>query len=156
MRESFILYLFAAFSKADVPTIELLIPQLKSALKENNISQFCTSLQSLFAHIPYQLHVSQERYYHSLFQLLGILLGFETQSEVATDKGRIDTVILAGNYVYLFETKIGTSAKTALKQIEDKKYFERYSLTGKTIVLVGMSFNRSNDKLTIDCASKVF
>ncbi|MBA3953864.1 PD-(D/E)XK nuclease domain-containing protein [Candidatus Dependentiae bacterium] len=111
-------------------------------------------LQSLFAHIPYQLHIAQERYYHSLFQLIGSLLGLEVQSEISTDKGRIDLVFSTSKYVYLFELKFNVSAEEALKQIEEQRYYEKYLLTGKKITLIGLSFKHTKQKLTLDYSIK--
>ena len=82
------------------------------------------------------------------------MLGYEAQSEVATDKVRIDVVITTKKYIYVFEIKLGSSGAEALQQIESRRYFERYMLMGKKIVLVGIAFNAINKRLTFDCASK--
>jgi len=153
-RESFKKYLIAAFVNSTSYAVEKAVSQLATALKNNDIPLFFTVLQSLFAHIPYHLHIEQERYYHSLFQFLGSLLGLEIQSEVITDKGRIDLVITTKKHVYIFELKFKVSAEQALEQIETTKYFERYMVGRKKIILIGASFNRAGEKLTIDYAFK--
>ena len=77
-------------------------------------------------------------------QLVGTLLGFEVQSELPTDKGRIDLIIHTTQFVYLFELKYADPEK-ALKQIEDRKYYER---------LVGLSFKRDDDTINLTCKTK--
>ncbi len=154
VRDSFQKYLLAAFSNKNVTEIEKTTSQLVLALKEDNVLLFCELLQSLLAHIPYQLHIAQERYYHSLFQLIGKLLGFDIQSEISTDKGRIDLVFSTVGHVYLFELKFKVSAAIALKQIEEQRYYEKYLLTGKKITLIGLSFKHTKHKLTLDYAAK--
>ena len=147
VKESFQKYILAAISDRNVTEIDNIADQLSNALKDNNVPLFCTLLQSLFATIPYQLHISEERYYHSLFQLIGNLLRFNIQSEISTDKGRIDLVITTQTNIFIFELKFGLNAKAALQQIIDTKYYERYLGSKKEIILVGLSFNNKKKKL---------
>jgi hypothetical protein len=107
-------------------------------------------LQTLFAHIPYTLHIKRESYYHSLFQFLLSLLSLEAQSEVLTNQGRIDTALITKTYVYIFELKIDTSAHSALEQINKRRYYERYRYLQKPIILVGLVFTGKN-KLILEC-----
>jgi len=147
VQESFQKYILAAISNNNANEIEDIAHHLNNALKEKNIPLFCTLLQSLFATIPYQLHISEERYYHSLFQLIGNLLRFNIQSEISTDKGRIDLVITTQTNIFIFELKFGLNAKAALQQIIDTKYYERYLGSKKEIILIGLSFNNKKKKL---------
>ncbi len=146
--------LLSAFTYKDEPDVESHIDRMKKALESNDIKQFCSNLQTLLAHIPYNLHIKQEKYYHSLFQLIGNMLGIDSNSEVATDKGRIDLTLITKKYVYLFEFKFNQSADKALKQIEHKKYYERYLELEKKIMLVGVSFHRTENDLAIECLAK--
>lgn len=154
VKESFQKYLLVAFSDTDIPTVEEITGELRNSLKENDLDTFCHLLQSLFAHIPYQLHIPQERYYHLLLQMIARLLDLDSQSEIATDKGRIDLIISTDKYIYLFECKFNKSAQAGLAQIEDRAYYERYRMMKKPIILVGISFNREDNKLCINCTSK--
>ena len=131
--------------------VNSLLSRLKKALLRNDIPAFCELLKSMLANIPYNLHISQERYYHSIFQLLGSLLSFDTQSEILTDKGRIDIVMTTPDHIYIFELKLNSTPEAALKHIEDNKY---YLSKDKAIILVGLSFNRENKKLGLTCSFK--
>ena len=155
-RESFKKYIISALVNASSYAVEKATSQLATALNHNDIPNFCSALQSLFAHIPYNLHIDQERYYHSLFQFLGSLLGLEIQSEVLTDKGRIDLVITTHKYLYIFEFKFAKTGTEALEQIETTRYYERFLLKRKKIILVGISFKRAGEKLTLDYAYKPY
>ena len=153
VEESFEKYLFAAFSYADIPTVEGAIPQAIKALETNHMNLFCVALETLFAHIPYQLHLHHEAYYHSLFQLLIKMLGLDAESEICTDKGRIDLVLKTKKYIYLFEVKFNANPKVALAQIENKKYYQKYQLSNKTLVLVGLTFNKEKKRFAINYLS---
>ncbi|MBA2368882.1 MAG: AAA family ATPase [Candidatus Protochlamydia sp.] len=150
VRESFNKYLLATFVGTDDVTVKSIIPRLANALDVGDIPLFMSLLQALFAQIPYQLHIPQEKYYHSLFQLLASILSHESQSEVSTDKGRIDLVIKTRNAAYLFELKLDDSAKNALKQMKEKKYYERYLLDNKKIMLIGLAFKRNENRMDIE------
>jgi len=153
--ESFKRYLLAAFTHVSISQADLAITKLVSALKRNDIDSFCLTLQSIFAHIPYQLHIAQERYFHSLFQLLASLLSIVADSEVSTDKGRIDMVIQTKTHIYIFEFKHGATAEKALQQILDRKYYERYAVQNKPIFLVGLSFDSTKDGLSLSHKYKI-
>ena len=77
------------------------------------------------------------------------LLILETQSEVLTHEGRIDTVIQTDEYIYIFELKINKTAQEALDQILHKKYYEAYMEHNKPIVLIGLSFKTSDEHFGI-------
>jgi Predicted AAA-ATPase/PD-(D/E)XK nuclease superfamily len=152
--ESFKKYIVRILANANVQTVETTVQHMITSLKDNDIDTFCLSLQSLFANIPYHLHIEQERYFHSLFQFLGSLLGLTIQSEVATDKGRADLVITTQTHIYIFELKFKIDAETALQQIEELRYYERYIIGQKSIILVGLAFNYRDKKLTLDWRTK--
>lgn len=82
------------------------------------------------------------------------LLILETQSEILTHTGRIDTVIHIQQYIYIFELKINKEAQQGLDQILNKKYYEAYSMYNKSIVLVGLSFNTIEEHFSITYAIK--
>lgn len=128
--------------------------QMRDALDNNDLDSFFEYLTILFAQIPYHLHIKQERYYHSLFQLICTMLGVDVQSEIATDKGRIDMVVVTKEYIHIFEFKFNASPQVALDQIEAKQYAQKYRSTKKQIIEVGVSFNRDEDELEFDYLAK--
>lgn len=147
---SFDKHLMTIFTHLNQSEVDIHIELVRNALENNDIDLFCIQLKSLFANIPYNLHIQQEKYYHSLFQFMGTLLGFDIQSEIATDAGRIDLTLITKKYIYLFEFKFNETAQKALDQIESKKYYEKYLGKNKQIILVGVSFNRDKTGLHLD------
>jgi len=102
----------------------------------------------LFAHIPYS--ILKESYYHALLQFLLNLLSLDAHSEIMTDKGRIDLTLITKTHIYIFELKLNSSARVAMQQIKDKKYFERYRMDNKQIILIGLAFNRIDEQLKLE------
>lgn len=124
--------------------------RLRTALYRNDIDTFCQVLQTLFSRIPYQLHIEEEAYYHSLLQFLADLMGFDANSEISKSNGSIDLVVTTKNRIFVFELKLNHSASTGLKQIKDKRYHEIYQNSGKKMTLIGLSFHTKDKKLRID------
>ena len=106
-------------------------------LEEENVNNFIKLLSSSFASIPYSIYPDKENFYHSVFYLMAVLLGAKIDAEVLTDKGRIDCVIDFDDKVYVIEFKLGSSTD-AIKQIKERKYYQRYLNSNKKIILLGI------------------
>ena len=70
-------------------------------------------------------------------------MGFDIISEESTNIGRIDAVIRFSETIYIFEFKLGSSLE-AITQIKRKKYYEKFIVEKKEILLVGVGFNLIN------------
>ncbi len=64
-----------------------------------------------------------------------------------TSKGRIDLVVIFPEKIYIIEFKCNQSADTALRQIRDKNYAEKYRRSGKKIILMGINFDKEKRDL---------
>jgi len=138
VRESFLQDLIVSYSSITETQIEEIKNPIKNALNQKNLPLFIQSIQTLFSTIPYNIIISnREAYFHSIFYMILKLCRVNISCEVPTNLGRIDALIQTDNYIYILEFKMG-SADTALKQIEEKKYYEPYLEQKKKIVLVGI------------------
>ncbi len=117
------------------------IVSLIEALNAGDLDGFFENLQTFFADIDYDLHIKHEKYYQTVFYLIFRMLGLRIQAEVKTNKGRADAVVVTDSRVYIFEFKLYDNAESALQQIKDKQYAQKYRQTGKSCVLVGVEFN---------------
>ncbi len=151
VKYSFTNFLVKALSKVSPHKLSLLSSQLIKALEDNNITEFCHKLEILFSSIPYSIISGEkESYYHALLQFLFSLLSLESQSEILTNNGRIDLVLETKNIIHIFEFKLNKSAKIALQQIKDKKYYHRFLDKNKKIILIGLNFINVKDKTELD------
>jgi hypothetical protein len=121
--------------------------KIKISLYEENLPNLQKSLISLYASIPYNNFThnrmfEMEGYYVSLFYAYIKALGVDIIAEDPTNKGRIDITIILENSIYIIEFK--TDGKEALKQIKEKKYYEKYLDSNKKIYLVGIEFDIEN------------
>jgi hypothetical protein len=111
-------------------------------------------LKQLFAHVPYQLYMKQEKYYHSLFMMICIGAGIKAQSEYSTNLGRIDLILEFPKVIYIIEVKFNKSAAEALAQIEERRYYEKFLHQDKEVILFGLDFKREPENFDITYAMK--
>jgi hypothetical protein len=50
--------------------------------------------------------------------------------------------------IFLFEFKLDDSAATAVQQIKDTAYYQKYQLKGKKLTLVGANFDSNQRKIS--------
>ncbi len=150
VKESLSVLQFGVLTGTEESDVYNLIYQLRTALEEKDLATFMQLIRSILAKIPYNLHLEQEAYYHTMFQLMCILLGANNHAEVKTDKGRIDLIIETDNYLYILEFKLNQPSEKALQQIFDKKYYEPFLTLNKEIIPVGVAFSYKDKELTFD------
>ena len=70
-------------------------------------------------------------------------LGADVTVEDSTNLGRIDMAVPAGGRTYLFEFKVieQSGAGSALAQLVERGYAEKYAARGEPVVLVGVEFS---------------
>jgi hypothetical protein len=142
-------YLLSAKCDMNEGNVAVVVAQLRTALKTGDMEPLANAFKMLLANVPYQLHIEQEGYYHSIFQAALWILGSDVQSEVSTDTGRADLVVRTKDRIFVFEFKFNKPAQEAMDQILEKRYYEKYQHEGKPILLVGLSFNYKDKKLTV-------
>ncbi len=142
VRESLYRNLFSFMTNTSVDMVAYKSRVLRTSLENGDINSFIDALKSIFAQIPYQLLRDEEKYYHSLFIMIMYMAGISIDSEINTNYGRIDGVAELSEKIYILEFKFKIPAIQGLKQIYKKKYFEKYQLSGKEIILLGISFTK--------------
>ena len=156
VKEAFFTQLTAGFVEKGYSYTENSYMQIREALKTGDLQSILEIIKSIFASIPYQLHVNAEAYYHSIFFSIMNVLGFNIDAEVSVLYGRIDAVLELQNNVYVFEFKYETcpleadvndkkkifekALKNGMKQINEKGYANKYKGSGKTIYQAVFAF----------------
>ena len=119
----------------------------------------CAGLQELFhaffASIPYEWHTNNdiakyEGYYVSVFYSYFAALGYEIVVEESSSHGRLDMAVRAGGHVYLFEFKVVELAPpgSALAQLRERRYADKYRVRGEPIHLIGVELSRETRNVT--------
>ncbi len=141
VKVSFFNYFMSSLTNTDIALLKNNVVQLTHALKNNDLTLFFKALGIFFAEIPYTMQLALEKYYQTIFYIILKLIGTQVHAEVVTNDGRIDAVIETASTIYLLEFKLNEPAEIALKQIEEKKYYQKYQHKGKSIVLIGAQFD---------------
>lgn len=152
-KASFLLYFMEIITTTESAQISNAIVQLTEDLNDGNLEKFFTTLKVFFASVPYTMQLSQEKYYQSIFYVILSLLGAYVQAEVTTNNGRIDCTIETDKQIYIFEFKLYDDAHSALEQIEQKQYYQKFLHTGKAICLIGVAFDIKQRNI-VDWTSK--
>ena len=121
---------------------------LLQIFETSNLPALQKTLTTLFAAIPYGIHVSEEKYYQTIFYLLLKMIGANIIVEQQTNIGRIDAVVETKNSYFIIEFKINSSATKAIAQIEEKKYYEQYQSNNKKITLIGIAFETTTRNIS--------
>ena len=106
--------------------------------------------------VRYRLHIPRESFYHAPLQTALGTAGFKAQSEYAIDQGRIDLVIDIRPAIYIIEIKFDAPAESALAQIKDKKYYERFVHTKNLLFWLVFLFKKSQANLIFCGQQRLF
>jgi len=125
---------------------------LSEILRERKLEALKNALTSMFASIPYNNFTKNdlanyEGFYASVIFIYLQALGFEIIGEDVTNKGRIDLTIIMENVIYIIEFKVD-DISNPLKQIKEKKYYEKYKNHHKDIYLIGIGFDTKTKNIS--------
>ena len=125
--------------------------KLHRLLEANDVEGLERLFHAFFAGIPHQWHTNNdianyEGYYASVFYSYFAALGLDVTVEESTSRGRLDMAARAGGRVYLFEFKVVEQAGpgTALAQLKQRRYADRYRSSSEPTHLVGVEFSSTD------------
>ncbi|CAA6828620.1 MAG: Unknown protein [uncultured Thiotrichaceae bacterium] len=123
--------------------------RLYKCLQANDLAGLKDLFHAFFASIPYHWYSNNsiqqyEGYYASVFYSYFAALGLNVTVEDATNQGRIDMTLKFQQRIYIFEFKVVEFLPkgSALQQIKDKGYAEKYRELQQPITLIGVEFSK--------------
>ena len=161
VREAFNLHVVTAFTEKKQSFVNDARLEIDDALQNGDLHKVLEIFRGLFASIPYQLHIGNEAYYHSVFYAVLNMLGFEIDAEVSVSGGRVDATLEVGDNAYVIEFKYKDCAQDAapeakrmlfestleegIRQIRERGYANKYQGSGKTVYQVAFAFLGRDD-----------
>jgi Predicted AAA-ATPase/PD-(D/E)XK nuclease superfamily len=125
-----------------------LLNRIRRAFAANQLDDIYRFLNQMLANLPYETYTrSSEGLYHGLVHMVFNYLGLRIQSEAHHAQGRIDTLVQTLTHIYLFEFKFDGSAQEALTQIQTRGYANQFAGSPKTLVLIGVNFNKTTRQM---------
>lgn len=112
------------------------------ALDQNNLQKVIDVINNLIKSVPDQNYINnQEKFFHAIIHLIFTMVGSDPRSELHTNIGRIDMVIIRDHRIFLFEFKMNDTPQAAIQCIRDRKYPESLRVFNKPITGIGVVFS---------------
>ena len=122
---------------------------LRERMAANDLAGVGALFRGVFASIPHQWYMNgplaaYEGHYASVIHSCFLMRGFEPVGEDSGSRGRADMAIRFNGRVYLFEFKVVDRGPegTALAQLREKGYADKYRELGLPVHLIGVEFSR--------------
>ncbi|TWI77340.1 PD-(D/E)XK nuclease superfamily protein [Desulfobotulus alkaliphilus] len=123
--------------------------RLIRAIQTQSFNDLRDIFHRFFASIPHDWYRKNELsgyegYYASIFYCYFAACGFEIRAEDATNHGRMDVSLFYEDICCIFEFKVLENSKegSAMAQLKDRKYHEKYQDSGRKIYLVAVEFSK--------------
>ena len=130
---------------------------LLTCLEEGNITELKEIFHAFFASIPHDWYrnneiAGYEGYYASIFYCYFASIGMDVRPEDSTNQGQTDLVVIMDTKILVLEFKIIENSKlgSALTQLKEKKYYEKYLNTTRdlNVYLIGVEFSKKDRNIT--------
>jgi len=125
--------------------------RLYRLLEADDIAGMEELFHAFFAGIPHQWYTNNdiadyEGYYASVFYSYFAGLGLDVAVEESTNRGRLDMAVRFEDRVYLFEFKVVEQAGegSAMAQLRERRYADKYRAPGVRVRLVGVEFSSAS------------
>lgn len=147
--------LIPKFSNIPGENLGLTIEKVRRAFRADNIGGVLEILQASIADLPTIVKKDNcENYYETITHLIFRYTGFDVFSEMQNVCGRSDVVVATKNTVFIFELKMDKGRKwedaaaEGLRQIEERKYAERFAQYGKKMFKTAIVFSSEGKGVT--------
>ena len=140
--------LYPYYVTSDTDHRDTNIWRISEGFLNHDLDQVFQTLQAFLEGIPYQDSHFDENHWTQMLYVVFSLLGIYTESQVRTAKGRIDIVVKTADDVYVMEVKLDRPVKEALEQIDTKSYLIPYTIDGRRLTKIGMTFSTKERNVT--------
>ena len=141
VEEGFVRFLLPFYANVNKVESPFEIQKFVREVRFGDYDSFFRRLQSFFADTTYEVIREQELHYENVFFIVFKLVGFYTQVEYHTSKGRIDLVLQTDKFIYVIEFKLDGTAEEALQQIHDKHYALPFASDRRKLFKIGVNFS---------------
>ena len=122
---------------------------IRDGLATGDTDRAMQALQSFLTSIPYMQQgkdqlgdlAKLEALYQRDLYVFFRGMGANVNVEVMMATGRVDMVMVIGDYVYVMEFKVSASAQSALDQIDRHKYYEPWRTVQRQVLKCGVRFD---------------
>ena len=141
VEEGFVRFLLPFYANVNKVESPFEIQKFVREVRSGDYDSFFLRLQSFFADTTYEAIREQELHYENVLFIVFKLVGFYTQVEYHTSKGRIDLVLQTDKFIYVIEFKLDGTAEEALQQIHEKHYALPFASDRRKLLKIGVNFS---------------
>ena len=111
-------------------------------MKARGVESLLThNLRAVFAAVPHEWKIEDEREAKRYFLLFMKLVGADISGERQSARGRADAILKDKSGVYVFEFKYGKTAQEAVAQAREKDYAGPWLDGDPPVFLVGINYD---------------
>ena len=126
-----------------------IVREMYYCLRDYEMEKLHKMLKTYLSSIDYEMRKDKEYHFqYTLYLIFSLVSTYTVRLESHNSQGRADMIVETKNHIYIFEFKLGGSAKAALQQIEETGYANPYAMDARPIHKIGVSFGRKSG--TID------
>ena len=141
VEEGFVRFLLPFYANVNKVESPFEIQKFVREVRSGDYDSFFRRLQSFFADTTYEVIREQELHYENVLFIVFKLVGFYTQVEYHTSKGRIDLVLQTDKFIYVIEFKLDGTVEEALQQIHEKHYALPFASDRRKLFKIGVNFS---------------
>lgn len=141
VERGFVKFLLPSYTPLNSNNGSFFVSNFVRDVRDGNVEGFMERLQTMFDDNDYRVAGKLELYFQNMMYVIFKMMGFYTEVERATSKGRIDITIKTHSYIYIMEIKLDGTADEALKQIEEKGYAKPYAQDPRQLFKLGVNFD---------------
>ena len=141
VEEGFVRFLLPFYANVNKVESPFEIQKFVREVRFGDYDSFFRRLQSFFANTTYEVIREQELHYENVLFIVFKLVGFYTQVEYHTSKGRIDLVLQTDKFIYVIEFKLDGTVEEALQQIHEKHYALPFASDRRKLFKIGVNFS---------------
>jgi len=141
VEEGFVKYLLPSYVPVEEKKTEFFIGNFINDIERGRPEAFMERMQTMFADTDYRVAGKMELYFQNAMYLVFKMMGFYTEVERSTSRGRMDVLIKTKDYIYVMELKLDGSAEEALHQIEEKGYALPFAKDPRKLFKIGVNFS---------------
>lgn len=138
------------------------LSELAQLMRTGKAKEMMLWLQTFFSKVPYETKMrlredrkqAEKDFQFVTYAIFSQVCDFNRlHLEYSNSAGRSDLVVETKDYIYIMEFKLGSTAKKALEQIEEKGYALPWQVSGKKVFKIGCTFSsRSKGLLQFNIA----
>lgn len=150
VRESLFEVIIPHYLGHEIEADHEVINRLYKLLKEGKADEMMRWLQTFFSKVPYETKMrlredkprAEKEFQFVTYAIFSQVCDFNRlHLEYGNSAGRSDLVVETDRFIYIIEFKLGSTARKALEQIEEKGYALPWQSSGKKVFKIGCTFS---------------